>query len=459
MKPLELNLARRPYRNDLPIAVLLSMLFIATLAFTGNNLYTWVTADARLEMLKSEMVDHEARMAAMEQEAKTLNSELEAIDMDVLTPQAEFVESVLQQRNFSWTMLFNALEEVLPWNVKLMTIRPRFEAGRVLIRVTGMSRGYDGYVNFQDALQQSPYFDQVVPSGYETGEGSESRLTFGLDFEYKVDKHFEALQNEDAGRMAEDGTQEPELRIVEGEETLAQERAGMAQPGSTASKSGLEGPDLPRSQRALADETAAEAPRAGRRSRRGGKRPPRRDAASAASSRRKAPHGKRPAKAKAESGFGDAGVSALLPRGGSTTPPPVDTDPRVTRRPLRAEERKRPTAPATARRKVPAPVKPGGSSGPAPTEDVKRPPGGPDAPNKPEIDYSHGLPQIVPAVDPNAPSLGDPRQWKPGKGKDVGGEKGGTAGDGSGGGEGSSGQGGGGSGGNGNGSSGSGGRS
>jgi hypothetical protein len=187
VRSIEINLARRPFRNDTPIIVALTLLVLVTVAFTAHNSYTYFTADTRLSNLEQELFDHRARMREFEEEASALRKKLSTVDLGTVAPQADFVSSVLQARNFSWTRLFNAFEEVQPWNVRLIAIRPQFSGGNVDIGVTAVAQDHEAYLGFQTALHDSPIFDKVVPGGYETEPGGSRRVFFDLTFRYRPD--------------------------------------------------------------------------------------------------------------------------------------------------------------------------------------------------------------------------------------------------------------------------------
>ncbi len=225
MKPLELNLSRRPYRNDTPIATALIVALVVTLGFTSYNVYTWLTADAQLSRLAQELRDHDKRMFEIDNERKRLQKELDKVELDVLEPQAEFVAAVLQERNFSWTLFFEALEKDLPWNIRLQTVRPSFQAGRVTIAITAEARDQNAFYDFQEKLQNSPFFDQVLPGGWERGRGADQRVAFTMNFQYLPEVHEQLAA---AVQVAEEEGEAPETIVVEGEDEPVVEAASTA---------------------------------------------------------------------------------------------------------------------------------------------------------------------------------------------------------------------------------------
>ncbi len=178
MRALDINLSAEPYRNDLPIVLVLVALACGVFGLTGWNAYAYFTAGERRAALERELAGHSDRMAKMKQEGDRLGADLKKVDQKVLLSQASFVAGILEQRNFSWTRLFNALEDVVPWNVRLVQIRPSFDKlGHVDIDIDGMARDLDGYFAFQENLLHSDRFLNMIPGDYQRSD-ADQRVQF-----------------------------------------------------------------------------------------------------------------------------------------------------------------------------------------------------------------------------------------------------------------------------------------
>jgi Tfp pilus assembly protein PilN len=190
VRPIDINLASNPFRNDKPIWAALGIVAACAAGFTGYNAWAYFSAGARQAQLEQEIAGHRKRMHEMKLEADRLQAVLAKVDEETLTSQAEFVSSILDQRNFSWTRLFNALEQVTPWDVKLVSIRPQFEVlnrrtgeGRIRIQISGHARDFDAFLDLQEALQQSEMFSEVAPEEYERQD--DERIEFNMGFTYR----------------------------------------------------------------------------------------------------------------------------------------------------------------------------------------------------------------------------------------------------------------------------------
>lgn len=321
MKALEINLASRPYRNDLPLALLLGLAIVLSFGLTAKNVYTYITADSRLADLDQELADHQRSMERIQAEAERLQKELDAVDLEILEPQAEFANAVLQERNFSWTLFFNALEDVLPWHTRLTSIRPHFDSGRVVIEVNATSQNYDGFLEFQRVLQASPHFDQVLPTGFETGKGGDQRVYFSLNFTYDP-------QSMMAPAEAGQGERVADVETIVVDEEGEQVAGGREAVPSAAAGSGEEGilgpPDLTPSAEPEALGAPRDAASGGRAGRASEGRATEQGAVPTGRKRRKAgKKGAGPRRFMAGGAGADAGSAGLLPRGGAGSASPA----------------------------------------------------------------------------------------------------------------------------------------
>lgn len=186
MRALEINLAADPYRNDTPLVALLVTLALAAFGLSGWGAFVYATASSERARLEQDLADHDRHMAEMKQEADALTAALAKVDHETLSSQASFVAGILEQRNFSWTTLFNVLERTVPWDVRLTSVRPVFRSGTVEIELTGTAQDLDALLDFQERLLDSPHFEGVLPGNYERSEADE-RIDFSLAVTYLPD--------------------------------------------------------------------------------------------------------------------------------------------------------------------------------------------------------------------------------------------------------------------------------
>lgn len=185
MRPIEINLAAEPFRNDLPILVLLLALGAAALGVTGWETWVFATAGARRAEIRGQLAEHTKTVEAMTAEARAITAELATVNRAELSSRAEFVAGILAERNFSWTALFNELERVTPWNVRLTSIRPLLgEEREMSVELGGIAQDLEAFLAFQRALLADSSFGNVQPHGYDVEENG-TELAFRLSASYR----------------------------------------------------------------------------------------------------------------------------------------------------------------------------------------------------------------------------------------------------------------------------------
>ena len=123
-----LNLSSEPFRRDRP---LMAASVAVGVALVG--LLAMLISLAVLE--RGRAAETRQSIARLQNELRTLNEEQGRLEAVLARPEnAEvldkvlFVNSLLYRKGISWTKLFSDLEGVMPYNVRLISIRPQVNA-------------------------------------------------------------------------------------------------------------------------------------------------------------------------------------------------------------------------------------------------------------------------------------------------------------------------------------------
>lgn len=118
------NLSRRPFLNDRPVKrfaailwVLGGLLLLVNLWLYGSYFSGTSKGQGRLEVL-ARQIDQE------QDDLEELSQELRALKLGVRNDRAEFLNTLIDARTFPWSALFDALEEVMPIDAFLISVKP-----------------------------------------------------------------------------------------------------------------------------------------------------------------------------------------------------------------------------------------------------------------------------------------------------------------------------------------------
>jgi len=200
MRTLDLNLASRPFRNNTPIWAAHGILLAAVIAFSAWNVRTAVDASQQLGALQADLGSVERQLAALDQRDAAAISGARVFDLKTLQFQADKANDIILRRGLSWTRLFNTLEKVVPYEVKMSIVRPLYGAGQaasssqrgkvfegtVPVDVEGTAQSFESFLEFERALIVDPHFANVEPMRSESTPGA-SEVKFQLRFLYDPD--------------------------------------------------------------------------------------------------------------------------------------------------------------------------------------------------------------------------------------------------------------------------------
>jgi len=231
MRPLDLNLASRPFRNNVPIWTAHGVVLAAVVAFSIWNAHTAIDATRKLDALQADLGSVERRLGDLDRREDEAIKGARVFDPKTMQIQADKANDIILRRGLSWTRLFNTLEDVVPYEVRMTTVRPVYGTGparsggphdtvfegTVPVDIEGSAKSFESFLELERALIVDPHFANVEPVRNETPPGS-SEVTFQLRFLYDPD-----------GRLA---GEHPEIPHVLEAARKAEEEGGEAPPSA-----------------------------------------------------------------------------------------------------------------------------------------------------------------------------------------------------------------------------------
>ncbi len=185
---LRLNLATSPFQNHRPFlaaAGLLGAVGFVALLILSHSAYQFWRANRDLRQGIAQLQD-EIRDSERQQQA--LGAFFQTPVARQTIERSAFLNSMIQQRSFPWTKIFMDLEQTLPAGVRVVSISPRLEGGRVSVKLTVSAISDESKLKFLKALEHSKEFSgiQVREERHVDAAQSQDRVQLQLEAWYET---------------------------------------------------------------------------------------------------------------------------------------------------------------------------------------------------------------------------------------------------------------------------------
>lgn len=157
-----INLASQPFRRDRAVLVAsgaLGVLLIALLGFlvSLNSLQSGQVATTRKEIARLE-----SRIRAVSAQQARQDAILRKPENAEVLERSLFLNALLYRKGISWTRIFADLEKVVPYNVRIMAIRPSVTGqNQISLDMTVGADAPAPVIDLLKNLESSPSFGAV----------------------------------------------------------------------------------------------------------------------------------------------------------------------------------------------------------------------------------------------------------------------------------------------------------
>jgi type IV pilus assembly protein PilN len=156
-----LNLATKPletHRKFIAGSTLVG--FIAAIAFLSLGWHVYLARKANAEM-RAKSAKILQQVADLQQQRAALERFFALDENARLHDRAAFINSLIDARSFNWTLMFMDLEKVLPPGVRVISIEPKQEKGRIEVKFVIGATSDDAKLKFIKALEDSRTFTHI----------------------------------------------------------------------------------------------------------------------------------------------------------------------------------------------------------------------------------------------------------------------------------------------------------
>jgi Tfp pilus assembly protein PilN len=198
-----LNLAGRPFGNSRPVVRISLLLWLLGLALLlGNVSLFWSYLSSSADK-RAQITHGDEDITRQQQTVNQLQSRLNGYDLVQLNDKIDFLNTQIDARTFSWSLLLDHIAEVLPNDVRLNRLVPvtaakagrqtqrdrsvrrsPAHAGEVPLTISGEARSDDALLQFVDHLFAHPAFGDPNLLRESRGDEGSNVVKFDLTVTY-----------------------------------------------------------------------------------------------------------------------------------------------------------------------------------------------------------------------------------------------------------------------------------
>ena len=165
------NLATRPFYNERAVQFALGAVVALVLAVSAFNAIELIRLTESQRTLGAHAVESEREAARLRSEAAAIRAQINPKELEVVANAAREANSIIDQRAFSWSELFDQLEQTLPDDVRITAVAPSLNPqGQFIVNIAVQARRSEDLDAFIEALEKTGSFHDVITPAEETNE-------------------------------------------------------------------------------------------------------------------------------------------------------------------------------------------------------------------------------------------------------------------------------------------------
>ena len=168
---LRTNLSTRPFYNERGVHLLLALLALIVGGLTLVNVVKVLQLSRQNTELSTSVNRDRAEADRLTRDAARIRRGINPDELQLVVNAAREANELIDRRTFSWTALFNRIEETMPPDVMLTTVQPIFDDAGTKIAMTVLARRTVDVDEFMEKLEATGAFEQVLQRQDEDAEG------------------------------------------------------------------------------------------------------------------------------------------------------------------------------------------------------------------------------------------------------------------------------------------------
>jgi hypothetical protein len=168
------NLAARPFLNTRPVWLVAAAASLLALALIVANTAFFLRTGRTL----SPLIEHRDRLVveerALSAKLSGLVAQLAKVPWRSLGARVNATNAILREHNFSWLAMFDDVERVMPYDVRIVQISPEVGPAEVDLHIRVIAKTREAMIELLENLVTDPSFSRPTPRTETTPEESQS---------------------------------------------------------------------------------------------------------------------------------------------------------------------------------------------------------------------------------------------------------------------------------------------
>jgi uncharacterized membrane protein affecting hemolysin expression len=155
-----INLASEPFRRDRPMVVGSAVLAIVLILLLGYQVFAIVSERRQAADIRVAIARENSQLQALAAQQAKLNATLHRPENAEVLERSLFLNTLIERKAISWTKIFADLGKVMPYNVRLVSVRlPEVDSNnQVLLDMVVGAKEVLPILDFLKQLENSPQF-------------------------------------------------------------------------------------------------------------------------------------------------------------------------------------------------------------------------------------------------------------------------------------------------------------
>ena len=159
---LRTNLSTRPFYNERAVHFFLGVAAFIVFLLTAVTVYEMVKLSRQNTELSSRINRDRSEADRLTREAQRIRRGINQEELQVVVTAAREANSLIDQRTFSWTQLFNHIEDTMPPDVMLTGVQPAVSDDGMRVSMTVLARRAVDVDEFMEKLEATGAFENVL---------------------------------------------------------------------------------------------------------------------------------------------------------------------------------------------------------------------------------------------------------------------------------------------------------